>query len=215
LTAKEFKQISIAEGQRNLSSCTNGSGDCDCSKLTSQETIHSKRQITRGIYRIAKLVEKPATTPALRFWNRARWRLPNTSATIWLAPRDMVAAIAPGSACQKSRGFCPDSVWRLAQTTMTSIYSVIAQTADELQDTDNSPSISIWPYLVTSAQTQLLSRISVYGGKGGTWEQTRLLYMNAVAVEIWKAMGKPIHTIDGVHRPPRSATLVFGVPLSE
>lgn len=98
---------------------------------------------------------------------------------------------------------------------MTLGYSVIAQNADEVRDTDNSPSISIWPYLVTSAQTQLLNRISVYGGKGSTWEQARLLYMNARAVEIWKAMGKPIYTIDDVHRPPKSSSLIFGVPFSE
>lgn len=94
-------------------------------------------------------------------------------------------------------------------------YSVIAQNADEVQDAENSPSISIWPYLVTTAQTQLLNRISIYSRKGGTWEQTRLLYMNAGAVEIWKAMGKPIYTIDDVHRPPKSSSLIFGVPFSE
>jgi hypothetical protein len=98
---------------------------------------------------------------------------------------------------------------------MTLTYIVLAQNADEAQDIDNSPSISIWPYLVTSAQTQLLNRMSVYGEKGDTWEQSRLLYMNAPALEIWKAMGKQTHVINYVHRPPKSANLIFGVPFSE
>ena len=36
--------------------------------------------------------------------------------------------------------------------------------------------------------------------------------MNAGAVEIWKAMGKPSYTIDDLHRPPKSSSLIFGVP---
>jgi hypothetical protein len=39
--------------------------------------------------------------------------------------------------------------------------------------------------------------------------------MNAVALRIWKAMGKQPKLIGAQHRPPKTAQLAFGVPFSE
>jgi len=64
-------------------------------------------------------------------------------------------------------------------------------------------------------QAQLLTTISVYAQRGEASAQVRLLYMNAVALRIWKAMGKQANPIDAQHRPPKTALLVFGVPFSE
>jgi hypothetical protein len=39
--------------------------------------------------------------------------------------------------------------------------------------------------------------------------------MNAVALVVWKAMGKLPNLIGAQHRPPKTALLSFGVPFSE
>ena len=95
------------------------------------------------------------------------------------------------------------------------IYGTIAQTASEVQDVHNSPAISIGPYLVISGQTELLRSISIYSERGKSREQVRLLYMNAVALDVWRAMGKRTHIINAQKRPPRDAQLALGVPFSE
>ena len=94
-------------------------------------------------------------------------------------------------------------------------YGTIAQTASEVQDVQNSPAISIGPYLIISGQTELLRSISVYSERGKSREQLRLLYMNVVALGVWRAMGKRTHIIGAQKRPPRSAQLLYGVPFSE
>jgi hypothetical protein len=94
-------------------------------------------------------------------------------------------------------------------------YGTIAQTASEVQDVQNSPAISMGPYLIISGQTALLRSISVYSERGKSREQVRLLYMNAVALGVWRAMGKRTHIIDAQKRPPRTAQLAYGVPFSE
>ena len=94
-------------------------------------------------------------------------------------------------------------------------YGTIAQTASEVQDVQNSPAISMGPYLIISGQTELLRSISVYSERGRSREQVRLLYMNVVALGVWRAMGKRAHIIDAQKRPPRAAQLAFGVPFSE
>lgn len=94
-------------------------------------------------------------------------------------------------------------------------YSILRQTAEQLREVENSPSISMWPYLVDSAQTRLINKISVYTEAGETPEQARLLYMNATALEVWTAMDRATGTIGEVHRPPKSAQLIFGMPFSE
>jgi len=91
-------------------------------------------------------------------------------------------------------------------------YSILQQSTEDLRETENSPSLSMWPYLVDSAQTQLINRISIYGEKGDTAERARVLYMNATALDVWNKMKKATVTVGEVHRPPKSAVLLFGMP---
>jgi hypothetical protein len=94
-------------------------------------------------------------------------------------------------------------------------YSVIAQNAEEVRDIQNSPSVSMELYLISSEQTHLWTTLSVYTLLDESREQVRLLYMNATALRIWKAMGKQVCLIGAEHRPPHTALLAFGVPFSE
>jgi hypothetical protein len=94
-------------------------------------------------------------------------------------------------------------------------YEIVAQGADEVQDIQNAPAVSMGRYLADSGQTRLLTKISIYSSRGESREQIRLLYMNAVALLIWKTMGKRPNLIGAQHRPPRSALLTFGIPFSE
>jgi hypothetical protein len=71
------------------------------------------------------------------------------------------------------------------------------------------------PYLIESGQTQLLTTISIYSERGSSRDQVRLLYMNASAVLVWKAMGRNPTRIGAQHRPPRTALLMYGVPFSD
>lgn len=101
------------------------------------------------------------------------------------------------------------------QGQMSLNYSVLVQTTKELQDTQNSPSVSMWPYLVNSAQTQLLNSISIYMEGGDSADQARVLYMNATAFKVWNSMNRATKPVGEVHRPPKSAELIFGMPFSE
>jgi hypothetical protein len=94
-------------------------------------------------------------------------------------------------------------------------YGIVAQSAQEVQDIQSAPAISMGPYLIESGQTQLLTTISIYSQRGECQDQVRLLYMNDVAFGIWKAMGKQPNLIGAQHRPPTTALLTFGVPFSE
>jgi hypothetical protein len=94
-------------------------------------------------------------------------------------------------------------------------YTIVAQSVEEVQDIQNAPAICMGPYLIDSGQVQLLTTISIYAQRGEAREQVRLLYMNAVALGIWKAMGKQPSLIGAQHRPPKTALLAFGVPFSE
>jgi hypothetical protein len=94
-------------------------------------------------------------------------------------------------------------------------YETIAQAVDDVRDVQNSPSISMGPYLIRSGQTSLLTTISVYSERGTSAEQVRLLYMNPTALSVWRAMGKATHAIGSQKRPPRTALLAYGVPFSE
>jgi len=94
-------------------------------------------------------------------------------------------------------------------------YEIIAQSSDEVQDVRNAPSFSIGPWLIESGQTELLTTISIYSERGANRDQVRLLYMNAAAVRIWKAMGRNPTVIGAQHRPPRTALLMYGVPFSD
>ncbi|HMF52788.1 MAG TPA: hypothetical protein VK593_00465 [Edaphobacter sp.] len=94
-------------------------------------------------------------------------------------------------------------------------YSIVQQTTDQLKETENSPSVSMWPYLVNSAQTQLINQISIYAEAGDTADRARVLYMNETALQIWKKMDRAAGSVGEVHRPPKSALLLFGMPFSE
>lgn len=94
-------------------------------------------------------------------------------------------------------------------------YKVIAQSTEEVRDLQNSPAISMGPYLAETGRTKLISVISVYSRRGDSREQLRLLYMNAEALKLWQEMGRPANIIDERHRPPKDSDLAFGVPYTE
>lgn len=94
-------------------------------------------------------------------------------------------------------------------------YTVIAQSAEEVQNLESAPSISMGAYLIATEQIRRLTTLSVYSLRGSSREQIRLLYMNAKALEIWRAMGMTPTVIGLMHRPPHTALLTFGVPFSE
>jgi hypothetical protein len=94
-------------------------------------------------------------------------------------------------------------------------YEIVAQSADEVQNIQNAPAVSMGLYLIDSGQTRLSTTISIYAQRGEVREQVRLLYMNAVALRIWRTMGKQPRLIGAQHRPPKTALLAFGVPFSE
>ena len=94
-------------------------------------------------------------------------------------------------------------------------YSVVAQSVEEVRDTRNSPSISMWEYLQATGQEDLLRTISIYGESGKTREQARTYYMNAEALRVWRAMGKAPTIVGEMHRPAKTAAMVFGVPYSQ
>jgi hypothetical protein len=94
-------------------------------------------------------------------------------------------------------------------------YEIVAQSAEEVQDIQNAPAISMGQYLIESEQVKLLTTISIYTQQGESRDQVRLLYMNAAALLVWKAMGKQPKLIGSLHRPPKTALLAFGVPFSE
>jgi hypothetical protein len=100
-------------------------------------------------------------------------------------------------------------------TSDTPNYTVVAQNANELQDIQNAPSVSMARFLVESDQMGLLPTISIYAERGPNRSQVRLLYMNAPALIIWKEMGKQPTEIGVQHRPARTALLAFGMPFSE
>jgi hypothetical protein len=101
------------------------------------------------------------------------------------------------------------------QTDQPQNYTMVAQSVNEVRELQNAPSISMGPYLIESNQTRLLGSISIYGQRGTSNEQIRLLYMNETALRIWMEMGKRPKLLGTHHRPPRVALLSFGVPFSE
>ena len=107
------------------------------------------------------------------------------------------------------------SVEQVDNRTVALNYSVVAQSVDEVRDTGNSPSVSMWEYLQATGQEDLLRTISIYGESGTTREQARTYYMNAEALQVWRAMGRTPTVVGEMHRPARTAVMVFGVPYSE
>jgi hypothetical protein len=104
---------------------------------------------------------------------------------------------------------------RVDTSTASANYTIISQSKTEVMVPHNSPSISMWPYLVQSSQTERLMRISVYAERGKSREQVRILYMNREGFALWREMGMPGLVIGESHRPSHCAVLSFGVPFSE
>ncbi|MGA7341983.1 MAG: hypothetical protein WBE72_14045 [Terracidiphilus sp.] len=94
-------------------------------------------------------------------------------------------------------------------------YQIVAQSAEDVENIENAPAVSIGPYLLRSGQIQLLTTISIYSLRGDSREQMRLLYMNAAAVRVWQEMGREPRIVGAQFRPPRTALLAFGVPFSK
>jgi len=95
------------------------------------------------------------------------------------------------------------------------LYEIVAQNAEDVQNTQNAPAVSMGPYLDKSGQNSLLTTISIYSLRGESREQLRLLYMNAAAIQVWKEMGQAPKIIGAQVRPPSTAILTFGVPFSK
>lgn len=94
-------------------------------------------------------------------------------------------------------------------------YTVVAQDAVEVQDVQNSPAISMASFLKAVGEMNLFPTLSIYTRDGYDRKHTRLLYMNAAALHLWKIMGMHPKQIGSQHRPPHSAVLAFGMPFCE
>jgi hypothetical protein len=94
-------------------------------------------------------------------------------------------------------------------------YTIVTQDAIEVQDIQNDPAVSMGAFLRAVGEMNILSTISIYTRKGYDRKHTRLLYMNAAALHLWKTMGRRPRQIGTQHRPPQSAVLAFGMPFSE
>ena len=94
-------------------------------------------------------------------------------------------------------------------------YNIVAQDAVEVQDIQNAPAVSMGAFLRAVGEMKIFPTISIYTRDGYDRKHTRLLYMNAAALHIWKTMGMHPRQIGAQHRPPHSAVLAFGVPFSE
>jgi len=105
---------------------------------------------------------------------------------------------------------------RIAENTLTALnYLIVAQSVEDIRNTDNAPAVSMEPYLLRSGQTSLLTTISIYSLRGESREQIRLLYMNPAAIGIWREMGRTPNVIGARVHPPHTALLAFGVPFSK
>ena len=116
----------------------------------------------------------------------------------------------PGSPVQNpSNGTSPDAgVERLN-------YTIVNQDADEVQDIQNAPAVSMARFLAERDRMDLLPAISIYAERGSGHKCVRLLYMNAIALRVWKEMGMNPTEIGTLHRPTKTAVLTFGMPFSE
>lgn len=94
-------------------------------------------------------------------------------------------------------------------------YTVVSQSADDVQQSDSAPALSMARYLVRREQMGLVPQLSIYAERGTSREQLRLLYMNGLALSVWKDMGMKPHEVGTMHRPSRTSVLVFGMPYSD
>ena len=85
---------------------------------------------------------------------------------------------------------------RVAENTSAALnYQIVAQSAEDVQNIENAPAVSMEPYLFESGQRSLLTTISIYSLRGESREQMRLLYMNSAAIRIWEEMGRPLRSL--------------------
>jgi hypothetical protein len=105
-----------------------------------------------------------------------------------------------------------DLVAKHSQTEVN--YQIVAQFAEDVQDIENAPSVSVGPHLLEPGQMQLLTRVSIYSLRGESREEIRLLYMNGAPIRVWEEMGREPKIIGARIRPPHMALLAFGVPFS-
>jgi hypothetical protein len=82
-------------------------------------------------------------------------------------------------------------------------YQIVAQSAEDVQNTENAPAVSMGPYLLNSGQTSLLRTVSIYSLRGESRAQIRLLNMNAPAIGVWRSMGKAPNVDGSQTRPPQ------------
>lgn len=94
-------------------------------------------------------------------------------------------------------------------------YQIVVQSAEDVQNIENAPAVTMGPYLLKSGKTALLRTISIYSVRGDSREQIRLLYMNAPAIRVWEEMGRAPKVIGAQARPPHTALLTLGIPFSE
>ncbi len=93
---------------------------------------------------------------------------------------------------------------------------MIAQSAAEVGEIQNSPSVSMGPYLIASEQTRLLTTLSIYSLRGDTprnskdalHERNGAAHMEGHGQAAYPSSGRSI-----AHR--MTALLSFGVPFSE
>ena len=101
------------------------------------------------------------------------------------------------------------------QSDKATYYSRVGQSRADLHDPANSPSVSMWPHLLASAQSERLNEISIYVERGASANELRYLYFNDFALTLWEEMGKKAWILGRLYRPPRTSVLSFGVPFSE
>ena len=94
-------------------------------------------------------------------------------------------------------------------------YTIVNQDADEVQDIQNAPAVSMARFLAERDRMELVPAISIYVERGSGRKCVRLLYMNAIALRVWKEMGMNPTEIGTRHRPTRTSVLAFGTPFSE
>jgi len=94
-------------------------------------------------------------------------------------------------------------------------YTIVAQNAIEVQNTQNAPAVSMSAFLRAWGEMYIYPILSIYTRTGYDRKHARLLYMNAAALRIWKAMGMCPRLIGTQHRPPHSAVLAYGMPFGE
>jgi len=81
---------------------------------------------------------------------------------------------------------------------------VVEQNAEEVQDIQNGPAVSMGTSLLECGHTYLLTTISIYSRRGEkSGASPTALYERHCSL-IWKAMGKLPKPIGALHRPPQT-----------